>query len=158
SATLTKSPGPWGGMGGYWAPVMGGYVRLDVLDDQFVGTLTDVSSRGFNTILIAPKQTVSLAIQSIGGNVVPANPTGILYTPDTTISAQQANPISVVVSCVNLPLNSPITVVVKPVDGPTVILGSTSNKTGTQAASTATVSITIPRGGGLIYATAATAE
>jgi hypothetical protein len=150
---------PWGpGSFGIGAANGGsGFVRLDVLDDQFVGTLNDSASRGYNPILIAPTQSASLAIQSIAGNAVPANPTGVLFTPDATISAQQNNPIPVVVSCVNLPLNTPITVVVKPVNGPTV-LGSTVNNTGTLAASTATVSIVMPRGGGLVYATAATAQ
>jgi hypothetical protein len=134
-----------------------GFVRLDVLDDEFVGTLNDSASRGFNPILVAPAQAATLAIQSIAGNAVPANPTGVVFTPDATISAQQNNPIPVVVSCVNLPLNTPITVVVKPVNGPTVT-GSTANTTGTQAASTATVSMVMPRGGGLVYATAATAQ
>jgi hypothetical protein len=134
-----------------------GFVRLDVLDDQFVGTLNDSATRGFNPILVAPAQTASLAIQSIAGNAVPANPTGVLFTPDTTISGQQTNPIPVVVRCVNLPLNTPITVVVKPVNGP-MVLGSTLNNTGTQASSTATVSIVMPRGGGLVYATAATSH
>jgi hypothetical protein len=134
-----------------------GFVRLDVLDDQFVGWLSDSASRGFNPILTAPVQSVTLAIQSIAGNVVSQNPTGVLYTPDATISGQQTTPIPIVVSCVNLPLNTPITVVVKPVNGPTV-LGSTVNNTGTLSSSTATVSITIPRGGGLVYATATTSK
>jgi hypothetical protein len=146
-----RADGGGGGGGG------SGFVRLDVLDDQFVGTLYDSATRGFNPILVAPAQTASLAIQSIAGNAVPANPTGVLFTPDATISAQQNNPIPVVVSCVNLSLNTPITVVVKPVNGP-MVLGSTVNTTGTQAASTATVSMIMPRGGGLIYATAATSH
>jgi hypothetical protein len=148
-----------GGFGNYQGNANGGsgFIRLDVLDDQFVGALYDSASRGFNPILVAPAQTVTLAIQSIAGNAVPANPTGVIFTPDATISAQQNNPIPVVVSCVNLPLNTPITVVVKPVNGP-MVLGSTVNTTGTQASSTATVSMIMPRGGGLIYATAATSH
>jgi len=129
-----------------------GYVRLDVLDDQFVGRLSGSATRGFNPILIAPAQSVTLAIQSIAGNAVPGNPTGVLATPDVTISGQQANPIPVVVSCATVPLNTPITVVVKPVNG-AMVLGSGMNSTGTQASSTATVSVNMPRGGGIIYAT-----
>jgi hypothetical protein len=133
-----------------------GFVRLDALDDQFVGNLDESASRGSNPVLVAPaNQNVRLAIQSIGGNAVPSNPTGVLVTPDVAIPAQQATPIPVVVSCVNLPLNTLITVVVKPVYGPTTQVSAVNN-TGTLASSTATVSIVIPRGGGLIYATAAT--
>jgi hypothetical protein len=130
-----------------------GYVRLDVLDDQFSGLLSGSVTRGFNPILIAPPQTATLAIQSVAGNAVPVNPTGVLSTPDVTIAGQQANPIPVVVSCANIPLSTPITVVVKPVNG-VMVLGSTVNSTGTLALSTATASLNMPRGGGIIYATA----
>jgi hypothetical protein len=61
------------------------------------------------------------------------------------------------VSCANLPLNTPITVSVKPANGsPVSAVGY--NTTGTLASSTATVMLNIPRGGGLIYATAATSN
>lgn len=138
-------------------PAGDGFIRLDVLDDQFTGILYDSASRGFNPILIAPAQTASLSIQSIAGNTVPTNPTGVLFTPDASISSQQTNPIPIVVRCVNLPLGTPVTVVVKPVNGP-MVLGSTANNAGTQISSTATVSIVMPRGGGLVYATAGTSN
>jgi hypothetical protein len=87
---------------------------------------------------------------------VSAAPTGQLATPDAVLAAQQGNPVPVVVSCANLPLNTPITVTVKPATGAAVsAIGS--NSVGTVAASTATVNIVMPRGGGLIYATAAVA-
>ncbi len=131
-----------------------GYVRLDVLDDQFVGTLSGSASRGFNPILVAPANpNVSLTIQSLAGNVVPANPTGVLATPDVTIPAQQANPIPIVFHCANIPLNTPITVVVRPVNGP-LVTATAMNATGTLDSSTGTVSLNLPRGGGAIYATA----
>ena len=87
------------------------------------------------------------------GTPIATPPTGLLSNPDVVISGQQANPISVVVSCANLALNTPITVSVKPLYGSAVsVVGY--NNTGTQASSTATVSLNMPRGGGLIYATA----
>jgi hypothetical protein len=134
-----------------------GYVRLDVLDDQFFGTLSGSASRGFNPILIAPaNQNVSLAIQSVAGNAVPPNPTGVLITPDVTISSQQANPIPIIFQCANIPLNTPITVVVRPVNGPMVVAGGMNNG-GVLASSTGTVSVNMPRGGGIIYAKAVVA-
>ena len=133
-----------------------GFVRLDVLDDQFLGTLNDSASRGFNPILIEPGKTSSLAIQSIAGNAIPSNPTGALSRPDAVLSAQQNNPVSIVVRCTNLPLNTPVTVTVKPANGATISAVG-YNTSGTLASSTATVSLNMPRGGGLIYATAATA-
>lgn len=74
---------------------------------------------------------------------------------DVIIPAQQANPIPVVVRCTNIPLNSEIGVVVHPANGPDVQAVGLSNS-GTLAASTATVSLNMPRGGGIIYAKAVT--
>jgi hypothetical protein len=73
------------------------------------------------------------------------------------ISAQQANPVPVVVSCTNISLNTAITVSVRPASGATVTAVG-HNSTGTQASSTATVLINVPRGGGIIWATAATSN
>ena len=94
-----------------------------------------------------------MAIASVAGNPVAASPNGQLATPDVIIPAQQANPIPIVVSCANVPLNTPITVTVKPLNG-TAISAVGQNSVGTLASSTATVSLNLPRGGGLIYATA----
>ena len=129
-------------------------MRLDTLDDEFVGTLSSSASRGFIPALSAPSPNANLVIQSIALNSVPPNPSGVLSTPDVTISAQQSDPVTVVVSCLNVPLNTPVTVVVKPVNGP-MVTASGVNKSGTVASSTATVSLHLPRGGGLMYATAA---
>ena len=96
-------------------------------------------------------------VASVGGVAVSASPSGQLVTPDAVISGQQANPISVVVNCSNLPLNTPVTVTVKPANG-AAVSGIGYNTTGTLASSTATVSLNMPRGGGLIYATAVTSN
>ncbi len=96
-----------------------------------------------------------MSIASVAGAAVSATPNGQLVTPDAIISGQQANPIPVVVNCANLPLNTPVTVTVKPANGASVSAVG-YNTTGTLASSTATVSLTMPRGGGIIYATAAT--
>jgi hypothetical protein len=79
----------------------------------------------------------------------------VLVTPDAIIAGQQANPIAIVVHCSNLPLNTPITVTVRPANGSSVSAVGYNN-IGTQASSTATVSLNMPRGGGILYATAAT--
>ncbi|MCX6929089.1 MAG: hypothetical protein NT154_38620, partial [Verrucomicrobia bacterium] len=70
-------------------------------------------------------------------------------------SAQQNNPIPIVVRCFGVPLNTPITVTVRPGGGsPVSALGY--NNAGTLASSTATVMVNMPRGGGIVYATAVT--
>jgi len=86
---------------------------------------------------------------------VAANPSGVLANPDVIVPAQQTNPVSIVVSCTNVPLNSEIAVVVRPANGAEVQAVGLNNA-GTAAASTATVSLNMPRGGGIIYAKAVT--
>ena len=79
----------------------------------------------------------------------------MLANPDVIIPAQQNNPIPVVVNCGNIPLNTQITVQVQPANGsPVTAVGL--NNAGTLASSTATILVNMPRGGGIIYATAVT--
>jgi hypothetical protein len=133
-----------------------GRVRFDTYDNEFSGAVSGQFSQGFQPIIIPlAGQLPQLTVTSVGGVPVSASPTGALSTPDAVLSAQQNNPIPIVVNCANLPLHSLITVSVKPMNG-SAVSGTAYNDTGTQSSSTATVSINIPRGGGLIYATATT--
>lgn len=132
-----------------------GRVRFDAFANNFGGTITGgVFTQGYQPIIIPTAgQGSQLSIASVGGVNAPASPTGVLVPPDATISGQQANPISVVVHCLNIPLNTPVTVSVKPVNGsPLSAVGY--NNAGSLASSVATVLLNIPRGGGHIYATA----
>jgi hypothetical protein len=135
-----------------------GRIRFDSPDNQFSGSYYGIASQGYQPIIIpAVGQGVQLNITSVGGVSVSANPSGVIATPDAVIPGQQSNPVSIVVQCSNLPLNTPITVTVNPASGsPVSAIGY--NTTGTLASSTATVSIIIPRGGGSLYATAATSN
>ena len=108
-------------------------------------------------ILPGAGQSAQLTVTGVGGVPVSASPTGLLTTPDAVISAQQNNPIPIVVSCANLPLNTLITVSVLPANG-SPVSATGYNNTGTLAASTATIPIVMPRGGGLVYATATTSN
>ena len=133
-----------------------GRIRIDTLQNSFGGRFTGSVSAGFQPIIIPTVgQGAQLTVTSVGGVPVSASPTGALSTPDAVLSAQQNNPISIVVHCSNIPLNTQITVSVRPANGPAVS-ATGSNNTGTLASSTATVSLNMPRGGGIIYATAAT--
>ena len=142
--------------GGGAYPASGlGRVRLDILDNNFGGYISGVSSQGFQPIIIPTAgQGAQLTVTSVGGVPVSVSPSGQLSTPDAVLSAQQNNPIPIVVRCSNLPLNTQITVSVKPANAPAVS-ATGFNNSGTLASSTATVSINMPRGGGFIYATAA---
>jgi hypothetical protein len=130
-----------------------GRVRLDIYQQNFSGNLFGNFTKGFQPIIIPSEgEQVRLTIISVGSSTVPLSPTGILATPDSIISAQQNNPVPVVVQCSNLALNNPVTVTVKPAEGISVT-GIGYNNVGSQASSTATVLVKMPRGGGLIYAT-----
>ena len=133
-----------------------GRIRFDSFDIQYSGALQGAFTQGFQPIIIpAAGQGIQLSVMSVGGVAVSANPSGVLLTPDAIVSGQQQNPISIVVHCTNLPLNTPITVTVRPANSASVsALGY--NTTGTLTSSTVTVSLNMPRGGGIIYATAAT--
>ena len=133
-----------------------GRVRLDALANTFGGTIYGVETRGYQPIIIpALAQQTQLAISSIAGIAVPANSTGTLLNPAVIIPGQQANPIPVVVQCSNIPLNTSISVQVNPTVGATVSAVGMNN-VGTQTSSTATIPVNMPRGGGVILATAVT--
>ena len=148
--------------GGVDRPIIGrsvrrvGRIRFDTLENNFGGRISGVFTQGFQPIIIpAPGQGIQLAIQSLAGVAVAASPSGVLANPDVIIPAQQANPIPIVVRCTNIPLNTEISVVVHPANGPDVQAVGLNNA-GTQASSTATMSLNMPRGGGIIYARAVT--
>ena len=133
-----------------------GRVRFDAYQVSYSGGAHGSVSKGSQFVVIPMTGTLpQLTVSSVGGVPVTAPPTGVLYTPDAVLSSQQNNPIPIVVSCAGLPLHTLITVGVKAASG-AVVAGVGYNNTGTQASSTATVMVNIPRGGGLIYATAAT--
>lgn len=156
SGNIDASGRQWSSYYGIYAG--SGRVRLDTYDNEFSGSIAGVVAQGFQPIIIpVAGQLPQLTVTSVGGIAVSTSPTGALSTPDAVLSAQQNNPIPVVVSCANLPLNTQITVSVKPANGATVT-ATGYNTTGTLASSTATISIVMPRGGGLIYATAATSN
>jgi hypothetical protein len=135
-----------------------GRIRFDTYENDFAGNISGTFTQGSQFVIIPILgQLPQLTVTSVGGVAVSASPTGVLSTPDAVISAQQTNPVPIVVQCSNIPLNTPITVSVTPMNGsPVSAMGY--NSTGTLASSIATISIVMPRGGGLIYATAATSN
>ncbi len=146
------------GGGGGWCVRSGGSgrIRFDTLDNSFAGSLSGSFTQGLQPVIIPTAgQGVQLVIASVGGVAVSSSPTGVLSVPDAVISPHQENPIPVVVRCSNLPLNTPITVSVRPANG-AVATGLGYNNIGTQASSTATMLVSIPRGGGMIWAAATT--
>lgn len=131
-----------------------GRIRLDIQQNTFTGSSSGQVSQGFQPIImLPPNQSVGLDIFSVGGVSVSANPAGQLTSPDVIVPANQQNPVPIVVHCTNIPLNTEVIVDVKPSNGATV-RAIALNTSGTQASSTATVLVNMPRGGGTIQAKA----
>lgn len=129
-----------------------GRVRLDALDFQFTGNILGTSSQGFQPIILPTSgQGVQLRIATVGAMNVPPNPSDQLANPAVIIPGQQANPVPIVVQCSGIPLNTPITLTVRPANGSSLSVAGV-NDVGTQQSSTARVSMNIPRGGGIIFA------
>ena len=132
----------------------GGRIRIDAFENRFNGSSGGAFSTGFQPIIIpAEGQGLQLNIAAVADVDVSATPTGQLTSPDVIIPANQQNPVSIVVRCTNIPLNTEIIVDVTPANGATV-RATGLNTAGTQASSTATVNVTMPRGGGTIQAKA----
>jgi hypothetical protein len=131
-----------------------GRIRLDTYANNYSGSINGVFTIGSQFVITPSAGTLpQITVSSVGGAMVSPSPQGILSVPDVIVSAQQTNPVPVVVSCSNLPIGTAIAVTIKPASG-SAVTATGANNTGTQLSSTATVSLNIPRGGGLIYATA----
>jgi hypothetical protein len=134
-----------------------GRIRLDTYENDFGGATVGVFTQGAQFVILPSSgQLPQLAVTSIAGVPVSVSPTGVLNTPDAVLSAQQTNPVPIVVHCSNVPLGTAITVSVKLVGGAAVT--GVGYNSGSVSSSTVTVSIVIPRGGGLVYATATTSN
>lgn len=157
SGTVSTSGGCGGTSGSSCYSTGGlGRIRFDAYETSFSGNIGGIFTQGVQPIIIpVAGQLPQLTVTSVGGVPVSASPTGALPTPDAVLSAQQNNPIPIVVHCSNIPLNTQITVSVKPANG-AAVTATGLNSSGTLSSSTATILITMPRGGGIIYATAAT--
>lgn len=90
----------------------------------------------------------SLAITSIGGQAVPAAPTG---SGDVTAPLSLGNPLAVVVSASGIPLGSVVKLTLNNNSG-TVTTANTSALAGALQASTATANINIPAGSSVLMA------
>jgi hypothetical protein len=129
-----------------------GRVRIDAIVNNFAGDISSATyTQGYQPIILPAGQQPYLSIVSVAGLPAPSNPTGSAATPDVVIAGQVANPMPVVVQCSNLALNTTITLRISPQTAPE-IYATAVNSSGTQASSTATFSVSMPHGGGLMYA------
>jgi hypothetical protein len=103
-----------------------------------IGIVPSVAQPTFVTLPNAP----TLTITSIAGVAAPASPTASFSTPDITLPAGTANPVTVALAASNIPPGTTVRVTVSGQTG-----GANSGAAtlaGTLAASTASASVTIP--------------
>jgi hypothetical protein len=143
-----------GGLVNYGGNGGAGRIRIDTFESTFGGTYDSPFTQGFQPIIIPTEGgTSQLTIASVGGINLKDNPSGLLLPPDVIIPGDEQNPLSVVVRCSQIPLNTIIKVTVRSATGP-MVSETGLNTVGTVASSSATVMLNIPRGGGIIFASA----
>jgi hypothetical protein len=133
-----------GGIGGSQGGGNGsiGRIRIEAYTNTAAITYAQVPSIDKPGALALPGSP-SLTITSVAGVAAPASPTGSYSSPDILLPAGTANPMTIALAAVNIPLGTTVAVTVKPLDGAASSATSTA-LTGTLAASTATASLTIP--------------
>ena len=101
----------------------------------------------------------TIAITSVGGTAAPATLLASYSTPDITLAAGTQNPVQVVMSLTNTPVDSSTTIAVRlvPQGSPSSVTVASADHTGTFASSTATASVNLAVGAPtLLQASAAT--
>jgi hypothetical protein len=91
---------------------------------------------------VALSNAPSLRIATVGGVAVPAAPTGSFTLADVVLPASVANPVTIGLAATNIPVGTTVTVTVKGLYGDVSTVSTPL--TGTLAASTASVSVTVP--------------
>lgn len=139
-----------GGVGGQ------GYIRLEAYDySNFTGNSTPTNIISFalpHPVVVA--NAPALRIVSVAGINSPASPLGSLQgVPDIVVPTTQANPVTVAIEGANIPVGTVVQVTVTPARGGKTNVVS-SGLAGTETASTATASVTLPAGISVISASA----
>jgi hypothetical protein len=141
--------GGCGGAGG------AGYLRVEAYD--YSGFTPNVNPSAISYAQPNPvvlTNAPDLRIASVGGIAAPASPLGSFQgVPDVIIPATQANPVSVALEAVNIPVGTVVQVLLIPAAGTSATVAS-SPLAGTNAASTGTANVTLPAGMSVLSATA----
>ena len=140
---------PAGGSGG------AGFVRVEAFN--FSSFNPSVLT---NTVTFALPNPVTISggpvlrIASVAGVAAPAVPLGSLAgVPDIVVPSTTANPVTVAIEAVNIPLGTVVQVTLIPLNGARVTAQS-GPLAGTQAASTATASLSLSLGMSVLTASA----
>lgn len=151
TGTVTAAGGSGGDSGNNGG---NGRVRLEGRLTSFTGTtLGAATAAGGAGILMLPDNLEpDLAITSVAGIAAPSNPTGDLSNPDILIPITTENPMEVIVDCQDLLPGTDVTVTAQPEFG--AVVSAVGDAEGSFESSTATISLEVPAGVGVITATA----
>jgi hypothetical protein len=130
-----------------------GIVRLEGNATTFVASISVQNLRG--SVLATPQPAIptgvpTLRITSVGGLAVGQNPSGSVATPDVTFQTAPSGPVTIDLAAANIPVPNVVSVRASPLVGAQT--ATTSTLTGTQQSSTASASLAIPAGAGVITA------
>ena len=132
-----------------------GRIRLEAFTLGFGGSMTPAASQsaapGPVTAAGTPALAAlpTLAIASVDGATVPAQPAGLFGAADVAVASGTANPVTVTIALANMPVGSPTAISLKliPNGGSTTTIAvPAANHTGTFSGSSATASVTLPVG------------
>ncbi len=133
-----------------------GYVRIEAYDySGFTGTSTPSNIISFAfPHPVTPPNSPALRIASVGGVNAPVAPLGSLQgVPDVIVPSSQPNPVTVALEGANLPLGTIVQVTLTPSRGNRTSVQS-SGLAGSESASTASASVTLPGGISVVSASA----
>ena len=143
------SGGPGGGTGG------AGFVRVEAFNFSSFNPSVPTNSATFalpNPVTIPNGPTLRIA--SVAGVTAPATPLGSLAgVPDVVVPSTTANPVTVAIEAANIPLGTIVQVTLIPLNGARAS-AQTGPLAGTQAASTATASLSLTSGMSVLTASA----
>jgi hypothetical protein len=124
-----------------------GRIRIEGLTITRTATSSPADTRDTPGPLFIPNSP-TIRIATVAGQPVPAEPTG---NADVTLPTAQTNPVSVEFTSSNVPLGNTIRLTVTPANGDAS--SAVSNAiSGTLAAGTASVSVTLPQGPSVLQA------
>lgn len=147
SGTYNSASYPSGGKG---AP---GYIRVEAYDYTTFNPSADPIFISFALPHeTAPANAPQLSITSVAGIAAPASPLGSLHgVPDIVVPTSQTNPVTVAIRGTNIPLGAVVQVTLTPASGQRATAQSGA-LAGTEAASEATASVSLPAGMSVITA------
>jgi hypothetical protein len=121
-----------------------GRIRLEAITVSSLNTNPSPASIALNISdnhEIFPTNAPTLAITSVGGIQAPTQPRGLIGAPDVSIPFNITNPVTVVVTCKNIPASTTVTVKASPSSGTQT--SATGTLDGTMDSTSASIPINI---------------